>query len=344
MIVGKMADLAKYVGCHPGLDAAIQYALSLDFDQLPDGSDPGDGQYFHMNVFHTDISGNPNWEMHRRYIDLQIILEGEETIAWLPLSSLEEFTPYDEERDIQFSADPKEGALCQLNAGMFGIYFPEDAHRPGIGSGSIRKVVLKVLVDPPQLREAESPFNHLGTARLETNRLLLREYTMDDAGVMFLNWASDPEVAKTLMWNPHPDVDFTRKLLAQWIQAYQSGRSYHWVVEKDGEVIGDISLMTWSNRTQDGEIGYCLSKKAWNQGIMTEALMAVMRFLFAEVGFRRLTLRHATNNPASGRVMEKAGLRFEGVQRQAYPEKEGGFSDLALYAALKEEWLAENPA
>ncbi len=72
--------------------------------------------------------------------------------------------------------------------------------------------------------------------------------------------------------------------------------------------------------------------------------MAVMRFLFAEVGFRRLTLRHATNNPASGRVMEKAGLRFEGVQRQAYPEKEGGFTDLALYAALKEEWLAENPA
>ncbi len=259
MIVGKMADLAKYVGCHPGLDAAIQYALSLDFDQLPDGSDPGDGQYFHMNVFHTDIRGNPNWEMHRRYIDLQIILEGKKPLPGFPCPAWKNSPLMMRKGTSSFPLTQRRGFMPTERRHVWHL-LPGGCPPPWHWKWQHPQSSPQGAGGSTPAKGSGIPFNHLGTARLETDRLILREYTMDDAGVMFLNWASDPEVAKTLMWDPHPDVDFTRKLLAQWIQAYQSGRSYHWVIEKNGEVIGDISLMTWSNRTQDGEIGYCLSK------------------------------------------------------------------------------------
>ncbi len=342
MIIGQIKDLTRYLGCHPNLDAAIDYLSGLDFSQLADGNYPGDGKHFHMNIFHTHLGHNPSWELHKRYIDLQIILEGTETIAWLPIDRLDKLSPYDEEKDIQTSLDPQAGEACALEAGMFGIYFPEDAHRPGNGQGKIRKAVIKVRTDVIHKEHPDATsLHHLGTKPLKTPRLLLRPYTINDAQAIFDNWASDPEVTKTLLWDTHPDVSYTRHLLAAWVRAYQTGRNYHWGIERDGEIIGDISLVKWSATHLSGEIGYCLSRKAWNQGIMTEALMRVMRYLFQEVGFRRLYLLHATENPASGRVMEKAGLRKEGLMHQAMRHKGEGFSDIAQYAALKDEWLSE---
>ncbi|MGI6688227.1 MAG: YhcH/YjgK/YiaL family protein [Christensenellales bacterium] len=342
MIIGQIKDLMRYLGCHHNLNAVISFLSDVDLSKMADGSYPGDDQHFHMNIFHTQLSENPNWEVHRRYIDLQIVLEGRETIAWLPMDSLGSLSPYDEEKDIQTSPDPQPGAPCTLEAGMFAIYFPEDAHRPGNGQGEIRKAVLKVRADIIHKEHPDtSSLHHLGTVCLKTPRLILRPYALEDAQAMFNNWAGDPEVTKTLLWDTHPDVEHTRRLLAGWVRAYQSGRHYHWVIEKDGEIIGDISLVKWSAIDLDGEIGYCLSQKAWNQGIMTEALREVLRFLFQRVGFHRLYLRHATENPASGRVMEKAGLKKEGLMHQAMRRKGGGFSDIALYAALRDEWLSE---
>ncbi len=315
----------------------------MDLSQLADGSYPGDGRHFHINVFHAPLGENPQWEIHQRYIDLQIILEGAETIAWLPRQDLSGFTPYDAEKDMQTSLDPQAGSPCTLQAGMFGIYFPEDAHRPGIGTGGVRKAVVKVRAEVIHKEHPEaSALHHLGTKPLKTPRLLLRQYTVEDAQAMYDNWAGDPEVTQTLLWDTHPDAAYTKRLLAGWVKAYQTGRSYHWVIEKEGEIIGDISLVKWSAIDLGGEIGYCLSKKAWNQGIMTEALIRVMRYLFQEVGFHRLYLRHAMENPASGRVMEKAGLKKEGLMHQAMRHKGEGFSDIALYAALREEWLSEH--
>lgn len=341
MITDRMEDLDRYMGCHPNLDAAIMHLRGVDLSKLADGSYPGDGKHFHIDIFHSHLGENPKWEAHQHFIDLQIILEGTETIAWLPCSHLKDFSPYDQAGDISFSDDPQPGCPLTLEAGMFGIFFPEDAHRPGIGEGAVRKAVIKVRADVIHKEHPEAcSLHHLGTVTLNTPRLRLRQYTLGDAQAMFEHWAGDPEVTKTLLWETHPDADYTRRLLAGWITAYHTGRSYHWVIEKDGGIIGDISLVKWSAIDLSGEIGYCLSKAYWNQGIMTEALISVMRFLFQEVGFLRLYLRHATDNPASGRVMEKAGLRKEGVMLQSMRHKGGGFTDVALYAALRDPWLS----
>ena len=344
MIAGRTVDSARYLGCHPNMDAAIEFLLDVDFTSLADGSHSFGSKGCHMNILRATAEENPVWEAHRAFIDIQIILEGTEIIAWAPVDQLDGWTGYDAEKDILTSTETVSGSRCVLSAGMFAVFFPEDAHKPGLGSGTVRKAIIKVPASLARDMQAyESSLTHLGTATLLTDRLRLRQYQLADTQAMFDNWAGDAEVTKTLMWNTHPNAEYTQRLLENWIKAYKTGRYYHWAIEYEGQVIGDIALANWSPTRLDGEIGYCLTKRFWNRGIMTEALRTVMRFLFVGVGFRRLTLRHATNNPASGRVMEKAGLVFEGCLRQALPDKQSGFSDLALYAALKEEWLKLYP-
>ena len=85
------------------------------------------------------------------------------------------------------------------------------------------------------------------------------------------------------------------------------------------------------------EIGYCIGQKFWNKGITTEAMKAIIRFFFEEVGVNRIEARHDTKNPASGRVMIKSGLKFEGILRQA-GKNNTGINDLAVYAILKEDY------
>ena len=340
MIAGMTGDLARYLCCHPNLDAAIAFLQEQDFFRLPDGDYPDEGGRFHMNISSSRLDESPLWTARREHISLQVVLSGSLSLRWAPLNQLEGWSAYDPQRDLQTSGDAASGSQLELQAGMFALFFPEEAFRPQQSAPQLRKAefwIKNALVGDDAAEV--SPLKALGTQTLSTPKLCLRQYALRDAQAMFDNWASDPEVTKTLMWDTHTSPEHTRRLLAGWIKSYDSGRFYHWVIEKEGQPIGDIALVSWSPVRLDGEIGYCLAKKYWNQGLMTEALQAVMRFLFEEVGFRRLILRHAMNNPASGRVMEKAGLRYEGRLRQAYLEKDGGFSDLALYAALKEEWL-----
>ena len=85
--------------------------------------------------------------------------------------------------------------------------------------------------------------NHTGTRTIETGRLILRRYTLDDAPVMFKNWASDPAVTEYLTWPPHESVDVTRWVIGDWLKRYEQPDYYHWGLElRDiGEVIGDIA-------------------------------------------------------------------------------------------------------
>lgn len=344
MITDKIERLASYIGLFPNLDIAINVLGSMNLNSLQDGRHEIKGDDIYLNLMRTELGKGGVWEAHKEYIDLQIILEQEETIAWAPYESIRDYLPYDSMKDIVLSRDPQPGSRLQLKAGMFAIFFPEDMHQPGIGKGNCRKAVIKIRIAGLKAEESVngSPLSHKGTVDLISDRLKLRQYTLDDAEAMYNNWCNDDEVTKHLLWNTHPDVDYTKNLLAGWIAAYSGGRSYHWVIETSGEVIGDISVMRWSDKQMDCEIGYCLSRKYWNQGIMTEALRTVMRFLFEEVHFNRIILRHYKENPASGKVMQKAGLQLEGVFRKAMKHKDGSYVDLIQYAALKEEWLHDN--
>lgn len=179
---------------------------------------------------------------------------------------------------------------------------------------------------------------HRGTVRLETDRLILRPYRETDARPMFMRWASDPEVTRYLTWKPHRDEHETEDLLAAWCALYEDPAIYNWAIELRalGEAIGSISVVDRSERHENCEVGYCLSRSFWGQGLMTEALGAVIRFLLLDVGYHRVAARHRAENTASGRVMLKCGMRYEGTQRGAFRTESGGFSDVCFYAVTRE--------
>jgi len=183
------------------------------------------------------------------------------------------------------------------------------------------------------------PLTHKGTVTLETERLILRRFTVEDADVMFRNWAADPKVAEYMTWYPHESVDVTRELVASWVEDYAKVNNYFWciVLREIGEPIGSISVSGGNEAAFSAEIGYGMSRAHWGKGIMLEALRAVIRFLFAEVGFYRIHAKHDVRNPKSGRVMEKCGMQYEGTLRGAYYNK-GQFADCKQYAILRPDF------
>ena len=178
----------------------------------------------------------------------------------------------------------------------------------------------------------------LGTRTLETSRLILRRFRIEDAEDMYRNWASDPEVTKYLTWPTHMSVDVTRMVLNDWIPRYEDGAYFNWAIEwqETGRPIGNIAVVHLTDEIDATEIGYCLGRAYWGCGIMPEALTAVENYLFDEAGLNRITARHDVNNPKSGRVMEKAGMQREGILRQSGKNNQG-IVDIAVYAILRSD-------
>ena len=181
--------------------------------------------------------------------------------------------------------------------------------------------------------------NHQGTKRLETERLVLRPATIEDAGAMFRNWGSDPEVTKYLTWPTHTGEDVSAMVLTDWVKRYAEPDCYIWMIELKalGEPIGSISVVNAKDeKVQSAEVGYCIGRNWWHQGITSEAMRRVMDYLFDEVGVQRIEARHDPRNPHSGDVMRKCGMRYEGTHRQADWNNQG-ICDAAYYAMLVEE-------
>lgn len=182
-------------------------------------------------------------------------------------------------------------------------------------------------------------FNDRGTVTIESDRLILRKFSIDDAEDMFHNWASDSAVVDFLSWEPHSSIDVTRQVISTWISAYESDSTYNWcIVMKDtGKAIGHISATQINEKNQRCELDYLLGKAYWNKGIMTEALKLVIDFLFDEVGINRIQAKHDIDNPASGKVMQKAGMKYEGTLRQYRKRRNGTFGCSSVYSHLKGE-------
>lgn len=181
--------------------------------------------------------------------------------------------------------------------------------------------------------------NHIGTRTIETERLILRPFVMADATAMYENWARDPEVTKYVTWPAHSSVEITRMVLADWTASYASPDSYKWaiVLKSDGKLIGNISVVHLREHVEACEIGYCMGKPWWGMGVMTEALKAVVDHLFEHVGMNRICARHDPRNIGSGRVMQKAGMTYEGTMRQV-DRNNTGICDAAYYSILRSEW------
>ena len=139
---------------------------------------------------------------------------------------------------------------------------------------------------------------HRGTQLIETTRLILRKAQMTDAEPMFRNWASDPEVTKFLTWPTYESVENANTILNIWTKEYDNLNFYQWMIElkEIREPIGSISVTEHRDDIAAAEIGYCIGQPWWRKGITTEALGAVIDFLFKEVGMNRIEARHDTNN------------------------------------------------
>lgn len=179
----------------------------------------------------------------------------------------------------------------------------------------------------------------IGTRELETKRLHLRRIRAEDAETMFDNWASDAQVTKYLTWSPHENREVTRALLSVWEKEYTRNDCYRWGLEEKttGELIGMLDVVHTEPEIESAVIGYCLSRKYWNQGLMTEAVCAVNRYLLQKVGYNRVEAYHHVNNLASGKVMHKSGMIYEGIRRQGAKDKNGNYCDVAVYAILKKD-------
>ena len=180
----------------------------------------------------------------------------------------------------------------------------------------------------------------LGTVTLETERLILRRITKEDADEAFNNWTNDPKTARYVTWKPHGIVENTKKLFEIWENEYQESHTYRWVVEVKelNQIIGTIDVVHKSIRDKTAEIGYCYGSKYWSNGYGTEALTKVIDYLLNEVGFDLLEAKHFITNPASGKVMEKAGMKYEAtLRKRMIDEYTGERVDLKVYSIMKED-------
>ncbi len=180
---------------------------------------------------------------------------------------------------------------------------------------------------------------HKGTNSIETLRLILRRFEEWDAKDMYYNWASDAEVVRFLPWGPHTSISVSERRIIDWINRYHYPNYYNWALylKRTRQVIGSISVEIQNDQERTCEIGYCISREYWGQGIMTEALRTVMHYLFYEIGYQRIKARHDTLNIASGRVMQKAGMHLEKTINQANRRRDGSFYDCAVYGKSIDE-------
>jgi [ribosomal protein S5]-alanine N-acetyltransferase len=178
---------------------------------------------------------------------------------------------------------------------------------------------------------------------LTTERLVLRPFTLADSKRV-QELAGAFEIADTTGHMPHPYLD---GMAEEWIGGHESefangeGATFAITLRDTGELIGAIGL-TIHSHNQRAEMGYWLGVPYWNRGYTSEAARALIQYAFQELNLNRVYASHFTRNPASGRVMQKAGMKYEGVLREHFVRWENP-EDLVYYGILKSEWVSMKP-
>lgn len=182
--------------------------------------------------------------------------------------------------------------------------------------------------------------NHIGTQTIETERLILRRFELADVDSMFTNWISDPDVQKSYGEPPCKTIDNVRKTLDKWIYSYDSNEFYRWAVFLKGTNIniGQIAFYVVDSKNQKADAEYCISKFYWGNGYASEALEAVIKYAFEQIQFNRVQAFYRSENIASGKVMQKAGMKYEGTFKQ-YLFHDNSFHDCIMYAIIREDWI-----
>ncbi len=171
---------------------------------------------------------------------------------------------------------------------------------------------------------------------LETERLALRKFTMDDAEDVFA-YASDPEMTRFVGWGAHQSIEDSREFLRRMIAEYDEPKAATWaiVLRESGRVTGAIALRTMNEWR--AELGYAIGREHWGQGLMTEAVRRVIDYGFFYCGLYRIEALCDVDHVGSARVMEKCGMQFEGVLRGRILLR-GEMRDTQIHAILRTDW------
>lgn len=183
---------------------------------------------------------------------------------------------------------------------------------------------------------------NIGTIRLETKRLNLRLLTPEDAQQMFDHWANDTKVTKYLNWKPYQTVKDVRNNLSEYQKNYIDVDYFFWGIEEkvSQQLIGTISASVADKTAKVAEVGYCIGQNWWCKGYTSEALEEVIAYLLEKNDFKRIEAIHDTDNTPSGKVMEKAGMSYEGTLRQRLVNNRG-LVDGVYYAILKKDYISQ---
>ena len=165
--------------------------------------------------------------------------------------------------------------------------------------------------------------NEIGTQTIETDRLILRRMTDEDALDMYNHWASDPLVPRYFTWDIHENIDVTKSLIKNWVAQYDDPFCFHWIIycKELEHTIGTVYIDDIDRESGNGVISCILSRECWGKGFAAEITKAVVNYAFEKAGFEKIFAHHHEDNIASGKALLKAGFSFVDKSYHSYDKE-----------------------
>lgn len=165
--------------------------------------------------------------------------------------------------------------------------------------------------------------------------IILREFELNDAQDFYNNWGKDPDVAKYMLWKTHTNIDDAVKSIEKFIECYKNDDPFkQYAIVYDKQVVGSISILI-SKKHCTGEIAYCLGKKYWHKGIMSDAINLLINYYFKSYNLVRISAEVITKNITSKKLLEKCGFELEGILRKKYFCKTNEHENVYSYSIIK---------
>jgi len=182
---------------------------------------------------------------------------------------------------------------------------------------------------------------HVGTTKIETERLILRKFEYTDDKEMLKYWISDPKVQSLYCEPVYSIKQEVKELLDKYIGSYDKNDYYRWAIipKETNECIGQIAYFLVDNNNHFAEIEYCIGSLFQGKGYATEATKAVIKFGFDKINLHKVQICHKSINIPSRKVIEKCGLVYEGTLRDFFYE-DGQYVDRLYYSILRDEFAS----